>query len=361
MGTPDRSLETVEITQRDDSIDFLRFLGAIAIMLAHADPPTWLAQLRNFGTPMLIIVSALSVVVVFRNRPFVTADFLRRRLPRVALPPWLFLTAFFGAALVVADVLGKPFPFTSDVVVGSYALTSGIGYLWVFKVYVIVALLTPVMIRFKEVMPNRAIYFAIIIGVYAGYEALYALLQARVHDDNVMAFVDDTLIVGLPYAVLFAYGLQLEELSVPTVMWISLGALLTFASFAVIKFQATGHFVLTQAFKYPPRLYYLSYALFCINNLYLLSKSAFVARLPTQTIRWVSTNLMWIYLWHIPGISVWDRLVGPTHGNLGLFSLKLVFIIGFGVSITFVQKRVVAALCSLRPGRVSSLASVFLG
>ena len=184
------------MTQRDRSIDFLRFLGAIAIMVAHADPPTWLAQIRNFGTPMLIIVSALSIVVVFRNRPFVAADFLRKRLLRITVPPWLFLTVFFGAALVVADVLGKPFPFSTDVVLGSYAFASGFGYLWIFKVYVIVALLTPVMLRFKETVPNRVVYFAIVLGVYAAYELVYALLQGWVSNGDVMALVDDTVQVS---------------------------------------------------------------------------------------------------------------------------------------------------------------------
>lgn len=347
--------------QRNRSIDFLRFLGAIAIMVAHADPPTWLAQIRNFGTPMLIIVSALSVVVVFRNRPFVAGTFLQKRLLRITIPPWLFLTVFFGSALVVADLLGTPFPFSSDVVVGSYALTSGIGYLWIFKVYVIVALLTPVMLRFKASVPNRAVYFAIILCVYAGYEVFYAFLQVAVQNAVTMALIDDTLIVGLPYAVLFAYGLQLEELADRTIVWISIGSLLTFWALALAKFQVTGHFVPTQFFKYPPRLYYLSYAIFCVNNLYLLSKSALVAKLPPRPIQWVSTNLMWIYLWHIPGISVWDRMIGPTHGDFELVSLKLLFIVAFGVSITYLQKRVVAALLSYRPGRLTSLTNDYLG
>lgn len=347
--------------QRNRSIDLLRFLGAIAIMIAHADPPDWLAQIRNFGTPLLIIVSALSVVVIFRQRQFAASSFLQRRLLRFIVPPWLFLTGFFGSALVVADLLGKPFPFHSDMVIGSYAFTSGIGYLWIFKVYIIVALLTPMMMQLKSRVRKRAIYFAIVLGVYAGYELLYALLQSTIHSAVGMALIDDTLIVGLPYAVLFAYGLQLEELGNQTIAWISIVSLFTFGALAVAMFRATGHFVPTQAFKYPPRIYYLSYAIFCVNNLYLISKSTLVARLPPRPIRWVSTNLMWIYLWHIPAIFVWDRLVGPTHGEFGLVTAKLLFILTMGLSVTWLQKQVAYALLAHRPGRVASLVHDYLG
>ena len=346
---------------RNRSIDFLRFLGALVIMVAHAEPPTWLAQLRNFGTPMLVIVSALSIVVVFEKRPFVATTFLSKRLLRIAVPPWLFLTTLFGLALIAAELLGKPFPFSLNVVEGSYSFTSGIGYVWIFKVYIIVALLTPLMLRFKASVPNRWVYFAIILCVYAGYEFLYAHLDATIHNPSTRSLVNDTLIVGLPYAVLFAYGLQLAEFADEVILWVSLASLLTFCTLAWANFQATGHLVLTQAFKYPPRLYYLSYAIFCINSLYLLSKSTLVAKLPQRPIQWVSMNLMWVYLWHIPGLSVWDRLAGPTQGNLLLVGLKLFFIVAFGVSITYLQKRLVAALLVHLPGRMGVLAHDYLG
>ena len=338
--------------ERVRSIDFLRFLGALLVMLAHTEPPPWLFHLRNFGTPLLIVVAALSVVVVFRERPLRPAEFLKKRLLKLTVPAWLFLSFFFGVVLVYAHVIGKPFPFSARQVITSYALDSGIGYMWIFKVYLIVALLTPPLLQFKASVTHKLTYFGILAAAYVLYEVLNVFVQANVSSSAVLAFIDDSLIVVLPYSILFAYGLELPEMSDRQVLISAAVSLAVFAALVALKFSQAGHLVSTQAFKYPPTLYYLSYAFGCLNLLYLLAKSALVKRLPAGPIAWLSSNLLWIYLWHIMGLFIWNAVIGPAQGVLWVSTIKLAFVVAFGVSFTWLQKRildVVHAQWRMRP------------
>ena len=326
--------------QRDQRIDFLRFFGALLVMLAHTEPPEWLFQLRNFGTPLLIVVSALSVAVVFRDKALQPWPFLRRRLVKLTLPAWTFLTIFFGVAFAFSIVRGKAFPFSAHDVLTSYTFDSGIGYVWIFKIYVTIALLTPWLLRFKARVRDKSTYFAILIVTYVVYEALVWLLDINVHSARMLAFADNIVVV-LPYAILFAYGLQLDELPEGQVMAITLVALLVFLVLACVKFIHEGHFVATQGYKYPPTIYYLSYAVCCLNAIYLVARSALIVRLPARPIAWLSSNLLWIYLWHILGLFAWDALLGPAQGRLLVSCLKLAFVLAFSVTLTWLQKRAI--------------------
>src|SRR5689334_21423356 len=167
--------------QRDFSIDFLRCVGAFVVMAAHVGAPAWFFQLRNFGTPMLVVVSALSAAVVFRHRRLDPWLFLKRRLLKLTLPAWTFLTFFFMVVLAYSAVLGKPFPFSRDDLVDSYALRSGIGYVWIFRIYIVIALLTPPLLWARARMPDRRTGMLVLAGAYAVFEGLAALVRMQTH------------------------------------------------------------------------------------------------------------------------------------------------------------------------------------
>ena len=336
--------------ERSFPIDFLRCMGAVVVMLAHTDPPAWLFQLRNFGTPLLIVVAALSAALVYRDRPLLTLAFLKRRCIKLTVPPWLFLSAFFGVAFVYSSLRGNPFPFSAEVVLGSYSFSSGIGYVWIFKVYLIIALLTPGLLRFRNRVKDAKTYFMVLLASYLLCELAGVLVHENVHSPWLVELLNDTLLTVPPYAVLFAYGLWLGELAEWQVAATSLASLLVFVALSALKFKQLGHFVPTQLFKYPPTLYFLSYSFFCLNALYLFAKSALAARVPARPVAWVSANLLWIFLWHIMGVFVWGWVAGMPHGRLGMSLLMLAFVFGFGASLTWLQTRVVAALLPQAPG-----------
>jgi len=289
-------------------------------------------------------VSALSAAVVFRHRAIDTWAFLRRRFIKLTIPPWTFLTIFFGIAFAYSASRGKPFPFSRDDVINSYALRSGVGYVWIFRVYLVIALLTPCLLWAKARLEQRKTCFQLLAVAYVVYELLAAALRLGVQDPVIVDLLDETVLTLLPYAILFAYGLMLGEMDTGAVAATALVSMLVFAGMAMAKRFTAGHFVATQAYKYPPTLYYLSYAFAWINMLVLLARSRLLARVPTRPLTWLSSHVLWIYLWHILGIFMWDMLLGSPAGRLLPAMAKLVFVVGFGIAATWCQQCALARL-----------------
>ena len=85
--------------KRNVKLDFIRFAGVLVIMMAHSDPPGWISQLRNFGTPLLILGSALTYASIYKDKIINRSSFLKKRLKRLVLPAWIFLTFFSSLSM----------------------------------------------------------------------------------------------------------------------------------------------------------------------------------------------------------------------------------------------------------------------
>ena len=78
---------------RDKKIDLLRFIGLMMIILAHTVPPKFLAQVRNFDVPLMVFVSAVTFSKFQKKETYFS--YLYKRLKRLVLPVWVFLTFYF--------------------------------------------------------------------------------------------------------------------------------------------------------------------------------------------------------------------------------------------------------------------------
>lgn len=67
---------------RNIKLDLIRFSGVLIIMIAHSNPPSWLFQLRNFGTPLLILGSAVTYSFIYRNRAINKKEFLKKKIEK---------------------------------------------------------------------------------------------------------------------------------------------------------------------------------------------------------------------------------------------------------------------------------------
>ena len=103
---------------REVSYDLLRVIGILVIMIAHADPPLWLFQLRNFGTPILIVTSALTHAYIYRDRTLTVIPFYKKRMSRLIFPAWIFLTFFFLIYIVFSRISGGVYPFNWNTILG---------------------------------------------------------------------------------------------------------------------------------------------------------------------------------------------------------------------------------------------------
>ncbi|WP_298824991.1 acyltransferase [uncultured Piscinibacter sp.] len=325
--------------ERNLSIDVLRVIGGLVVMSAHVKLPPWLFQLRNFGAPMLVVVSALAMQVVHGRQPMDAVAFLRRRLPKLTLQPWAFLAIFFVCAEVAALVAGRSFPFSRQDVLDSFTFSGGIGYLWIFRVYILVALITPPMLHLYGAAPSQRAYLAGVAIVYAVGELMRVALHAGSEGAYWLETMDDTVFTPLPYVLLFAYGLALPRMNDGEVRAVALGSTVVFAVLALAQFVATGAFVPTQAQKYPPTAYYLSYAFACIHLVYLALRDVNVSPRAAPAIVWLSSHMLWIYLWHVLALFAWGVVFGqPTSPSL-LSAVELLVVIGAATGATWLQLR----------------------
>ncbi len=335
-------------SKRNTKLDLMRLLGVLVIMVAHADPPEWIFNLRNFGTPLLILGSALTYGFIYKKKDIQDRnEFFKKRLKRLIIPAWIFLTFFFLLFYSASQILNKEFPFSTIGIINSYNFYAGIGFVWILKVYIILALLTPFALSVsKSKAINNRKYFILIFLVYLLYEGFIGLFYNYIPE----AFrepLSTTILVVIPYSVLYFYGLRLHTLSDKTLVIVIFSSLALTVFLVIQKYLAAGAFVPTQDFKYPPTLYYLAYAFFCINLIYY-----FISRhisLSNERINaaiiWLSSNSLWIYLWHILGYYLWLTFINDLNLNLGTFSLFLIkasFLLLFGCAITALQLHLVS-------------------
>lgn len=314
---------------RDNKIDVLRFIGLAMIVLAHADPPGILFQARNFDVPLMVIIAALSFRVSYKQESY--ASYLWKRVKRLLLPVWLFLSIYFFEIYLT----GYPVTVLSKrMIASSYLLLDGSDYIWIIRIFLLVAIVSPFLFAFCQRMTSSFKYFLVIAAIYLSYELTFLVTQSFLvtHQGYLSEFVKETFLSLAPYAVVFSIGLRLPELGRNQLLIIAITALSIFVIEANILYSIFGYAVQTQDFKYPPQSYYLSYAVAVSIILWISSEK--IANLLggfyiSPVIQFVAENTLWIYLWHIPLVEI---IIFP-------FYLKYPIVFSGATLLTFLQVR----------------------
>ena len=170
------------MAKRDVSIDIMRFLGVMSIMIAHANPPGWVFQLRNFGMPMLVVASGLTYAVIYKQRTMEVGKFYRHRLSRLVIPAWIFMSLFYPLYYLFTKLTGAAYPFELRDILGAYTFYSGVGFFWIFKIYIILALITPLALRIKASALSNTVYFWALWLGYLAYEISIPMLTSALPD-----------------------------------------------------------------------------------------------------------------------------------------------------------------------------------
>lgn len=296
-GAPDRTGDG----QRLDYIDFLKALGLVGIFIAHAGPPNWALMLRCFDVPMLVILSAMLGERSWSRGgggPASLKTFYLRRFLRIVTPTWIFLVLYFPLSLL----LGRE-PQPASYYVDSFLMTRyGMDYVWIMLIYLYVSLLVPLFSRQK----GRAVTLLAVAALYVLYEL--AVYRGIGRDNR---WIDATLYYIIPYGALTWLGCRERRMTDRT-RWITAGAALAvFAALAVYYRMTRGQMISPQNFKYPPRLYFLSYGVGCAFFLLCCCRRFRLRLYSHPLVVFVSRHSMWIYLWQILLLDVYAYLKLP--------------------------------------------------
>lgn len=186
-------------------------------------------------------------------------------------------------------------------------MLEGIGYVWIIRVFLLVAIVSPFLRSFCQRTVSHSKYLSSIVLLYIAYEITLSISKPFLNT-NLGHFFEQTFLYLVPYALVFLIGLRLPELGRKQLLLIAATAFCTFAVEADILWMLSGQLVQTQNFQYPPQSYYLSYAIFMSIIIWILSKriSKILERFHIflSMIQFIVRNSLWIYLWHIPLIEI---------------------------------------------------------
>lgn len=329
------------MTSRDPSVDLMRFIGLTCIILAHTgiSKDTALFQCRTFDVPLMVFTSGLAFAGKQTGKylPFV----LRRTL-RLIVPVYIFLAVYALLNPVLSD-WGLVERYTAERITGSFRLklNPSIGYVWVIRVFLIVMLVTPLLVRLEKAVKKDWAFALIVIGMGIVQHLLILWLKPL----KPGWFVQDWLFYVAGYSAVFLTGMRLRNASTGTKA-AALGILA--AIFAVMAWgQAAEHgtWLRMQAMKYPPRVYFLLWGAVCSSFLWL-TKRWWTPVLDNSLFTWIGRNTIWIYLWHIPFVNI--VVGGPFDG--WAWGWKYIFVYAAALCIYGLQYNAVKWAESRWPG-----------
>lgn len=284
-------------TNRDNYIDFLRSLGLLLLVVAHTAAPKAIEALRTFDVPLMVFVSALCY------RPLVGGYFIyaRKRFIRIYKPVFIFLTIIFLAIIICNSLYGKP-EIKWPQIIGSYLLLNqpSIGYIWIMRVFIIIALAIPFLYKYSQRQSWLAICLSTAIIIVIQHYVI--LLINLIYLETVRFVLSEIIPYLLGYSAIALPALKIKRINTRQ-MSITLFALIL----SLLIFFFLYGIESPQLYKYPPQSLYILYGLFCSIGLWKI-KPAVIRLIPisNRAIRYLSQNSMWIYLWHIIPVYVVD-------------------------------------------------------
>jgi peptidoglycan/LPS O-acetylase OafA/YrhL len=362
----DPSLIKPEI-KREITFDILKIIGLVGIFIAHTvKGQPLLLQLRNFDVPLMILVSGALFYTTSQNKQYSWVSYLKKRVPRLLAPVWLFLLLFFTKVYLLSIIEGEKYPFSLKEIMDSFLLTGGIGYVWIIRVFLLIAIVSPLLLTLRQNLGSNRKFLGIIAIIYIGYEILFFLIgdltTPEFNNPSLDFWVRKIFFIGyniliekwvfflIPYSCVFAVGMIVPNLKKKTLIYFTIFFGIIFSLLAIFYYNQSGAFIETQKYKYPPQLYYLSYSLAISLLLYLLVKYLVKTQkylqnnnLFVKIIIFISSSSLWIYLWHIVFLRYGRNILQLLPFNTQFIPrFWVVFILS--VIATYIQKQLVTLI-----------------
>lgn len=253
-------------------------------------------------------------------------NYIWKRIKRLVFPTWIFLTFYFITIFLVTRSL------EIKQIISSYALDEGIGYVWIIRIYLIVAALLPLLQYGLYKNKRRISYtYIVILIIYTLYEIMCTF---KVFNNNIVNYLFAYII---PVALIVCTTHWIKNKESKKVAIFSIINFIIFEILGYIIYKITGEIHNTNYMKYPFRMYYLSYA-FAISGIIIIvfRSEKIVNFFSNKFIEFVSMHSLWIYLWHIIFVKIFDYI----NYNINWF-IKYIIVICGALLITYAQNKII--------------------
>lgn len=310
-------------TYRVPSIDALRFIGISCIILAHVlGPGSLLFQLRSFDVPLMVFVSGL---VSARKATPDYGKYLVHRALRLLIPVWLFYTLYFAVLWVLSQV-STEFSFPAWREIGRTYLCFE-GYGWIIRVFLLLMLVSPLLVRLEQRLSHPLAYLALI----AGCLGLSAIFTPLFHGDSflIMDLWEGCVLFLVGYAPAYLAGLRMRY--APRVEQTLYAAVFTLAALAFFLWPGVSFDL--ETYKWPPQVPFMLYGM-AVSCLLWLFRPLPDALAKFRPVVFIGQNTIWIYLWHVMVLVFVYRITDRWP-----FQYCIVF--GTALTIFFIQYQLV--------------------
>ena len=317
---------------RDLYIDLLRFLGLSLIILAHINSPMGLHQFRCFDVPLMLFVSGLTAS---SSRHYRYVDYVTNRTKRLIIPVWMFLAAYLPILYFVQFKFLPEQYLTGEMIVRSFLLLdNSIGYVWIIRIFLIVMLATPFILKLNNRIENIRLFVFVIVAAVFALEGIH-LIGVQCDKESVASFVlVDIIQYGIAYSIPFMLGVRCRNAEKKEQHKLLAFVIVVFTVSLVYYVFSYGLPIrITPNFKTPPHSYYIVYGCFV---------SVVLWQMKTKISKWLTNkyfillgqNTIWIYLWHMPFALVSNRLSDS-------WVVRYIFVYGTAILIFMIQRSIV--------------------
>lgn len=316
-------MKSNNLIKEDNSIkyiDYLKAIGLLCVVLAHVKPPEIIYQIRIFDVPLLIVLSGYLSRI--SDKTFGTISevvgYYFKRFKRLIVPAWLFLILYFAYQFSRGEIYGKGYYLKS------FFLTSyGYGYVWIVLVFSIIAACVPLFQKIKD----KKVTWIVLLLLYSIYEVLCA------KNIGVSNMIYSTIVNNaIPYSCIAFLGFKYIDLTKKSKIVIILSSLAIFIASELFYYLHNGQLATISDFKYPARIFYLSYGIVISFSLlylfeYVLNKHEHGL---DCIFSWISRHSYQLYWFHISVIVILDDFSILQHWLIR-------YIVILGISIFLVK------------------------
>lgn len=288
--------------ERDASIDILRFIAIMGILIAHSNPNQFLIQIRGFDVALMVFLSAVCAKG-FDKENFNYFDFFIKRGIRLILPVWIFFVFYYVGVYVFYYL-----PPLREVL-SSFTLTSD-RYVWIIRILVVLAILAPFIWKYANKLSSTSIIITLSIG--------FLLSECSFEISSSKSF--EMVLMTVPYGTVYFLGMNINKFDRKQQLTLAAFFFISFIALFSYYWIESGKFMLTSYYKSPPRFYYMSYALAATLCMWVYRKQleSFIQKIYLlQFAKFVGSHTYWLYLWHIPIVD----MVGDKFNPFMRFSL----------------------------------------
>jgi hypothetical protein len=189
-------------------------------------------------------------------------------------------------------------------VVGTFSLLGGVGFVWIIRVFLIVALFAPILISFFGLSFLKSVA---LLALFLFVNEIYVLFFGVKAEGVFQRIFEVVFLYSGVYIAIFMMGASFAKLDRLEALIFSAYAFFVSFCLVLMYFLMSEEFW-TQDYKYPPRVWYVAYALFAVFGFFIFKILFLNLKSLNPVIVFIYSNSIWIYLWHIWYLGVFDGL-----------------------------------------------------